>query len=78
MGRDCDFPSPFAVNGWMLPLPKSHSHSHYIAFVVLSHETRGVHNRDIDTESIESESCCPFLPFALSWSHVGDGLRSAI
>lgn len=49
-----------------------------IACVVLSHETRGVHNRDIDIESIESEACCPFLPFALSWSYVGDGLRSAI
>lgn len=65
--------SPFAVNGCCL-----FPNLVLIACVVLSHETRGVHNRDIDVESTESEACCPFLPFALSWSHVGDGLRSAI
>lgn len=42
---------------------------------LLSFETRGAYNRDID---VESEPGCSFLSVAWSWSHVGDTLRSAI
>lgn len=47
MDRGC----PFAVNGCCL-----FPNLILIACVVLSHETRGVHNRDIDVESTESEA----------------------